>query len=289
MCQSDTWTEKLDGLRFAFLGTGLLLLAGCSGNVESPQQGSRRTVLRLATTTSTRDSGLLDELLPVFEKSHGCRVDVIAVGTGAALKLGEVGDADVVLVHARTAEEAFMQAKHGIRHEEFMYNDFVLLGPKDDSARIRDMEPSAALRQIAEGKCPFVSRGDDSGTHKRELRLWERAGGRPAWDDYVECGQGMGPTLVMADEKQGYVLADGGTYLRFQDKITLVPLAAAAKSLRNPYAAIVVNPEKHEKINVKVANALVDFLISGKAQRLVSDYQVSGQRLFHPTRPTSDE
>jgi tungstate transport system substrate-binding protein len=209
---------------------------------------------------------------------------VVAVGTGAALRLGEAGDADVLLVHARQAELAFMAANHGVRHEEFMYNDFLLLGPGDDPAEIRDIDPVEALNKIAAADQTFVSRGDDSGTHKRELSLWEQAGGRPDWKEYLESGQGMGPTLVMADEKRGYVLADMGTYLKFQDKVDLVPLAAAAESLRNPYAVIVVNPDKHEKINDELAGALVEFLISDEAQQLIDGYQVAGQQLFHPTR-----
>lgn len=265
------------------------MLPGCAGeadpsSADAAAADSLGGVLRLATTTSTRDSGLLDELLPVFESMHNCRVDVVAVGTGAALKLGEAADADVLVVHARRAEEAFMQAGHGVRHEEFMYNDFVLLGPQDDPAHIRDVDPIEALKKITAGAHRFISRGDDSGTHKRELALWEQAGGRPEWDGYVESGQGMGPTLVMADEMQGYTLADMGTYLNFKDKVELVPLAAAAASLRNPYAVIVVNPAKHERINAKLANALVDFLISAEAQRLIGDYRVGGQQLFHPTR-----
>ena len=250
----------------------------------TPPTGSASAVLRLATTTSTRDSGLLDVLLPVFEKAQGCRVDVVAVGSGAALKLGEAGDADVLLVHARKSEEEFMAARHGIRHEEFMYNDFVLLGPPSDPAKIRDLDPVKGLQKIAAGKHTFVSRGDDSGTHKQELGLWKMAGGRPEWDNYLESGQGMGPTLVIADEKRGYVLADRGTYLSFRDKLELVPLAAAAKCLRNPYAAIVVNPDKHPKINARLANTLVDFLISDEGQRLIAGYKISGQQLFHPTR-----
>jgi tungstate transport system substrate-binding protein len=277
----------------ALLGLGGAALASCSGEAQQPtptvsQEESAGDVLRLATTTSTRDSGLLDELLPVFEEANRCRVDVVAVGTGAALKLGEAGDADVVMVHARKAEEAFMQAGHGVRHEEFMYNDFVLLGPEQDPAGIRNVEPVEAMKKIAEGQHGFVSRGDDSGTHKRELSLWDKAGGRSDWDAYLEAGQGMGPTLIMADEKQVYVLADMGTFLNLRDKISLVPLAAPAESLQNPYAAVVVNPEKHEKINRKLADAFVDFLISGQAQRLIAGYQIAGQQLFYPTRLDSD-
>lgn len=267
----------------ATLALGILVL-GCAGKEGQPA----KRVLRLATTTSTRDSGLLDKLLPDFEKSNRCRVDVVAVGTGAALKLGEAGDADVVMVHARKAEEAFMEAKHGVRHEEFMYNDFTLLGPKDDPAKIRDVDPVEALKKVAAGKHKFVSRGDDSGTHKRELSLWEKAAVEPTWDDYIESGQGMGPTLAMADELRGYILADMGTYLNFREIIDLVPLAASAESLRNPYAAMVVNPDKHEKIDVELANALVDFLISEETQQRIADYRIAGQQLFYPTRLDSN-
>jgi len=247
-----------------------------------------RDVLRLVTTTSTRDSGLLDKILPVFEKANKCRVDVVAVGTGAALKLGEAGESDVVLVHARAAEQAFMQAKHGVRQEEFMANYFTIVGPKNDPAQIRAVGPVAALQKIAERNERFVSRGDDSGTHKREVRLWEQSGGRPSWDNYVESGQGMGPTLVMTDQMQGYVLTDIGTYLNFQDKITLVPLMAESESLRNPYTAIVVNPKKHEKIHEELAQTFVEFLISDECQRLISGYQIGGQQLFQPTRLNGD-
>lgn len=263
----------------ALLALGIFVL-GCS---KGEGQSAKR-VLRLATTTSTRDSGLLDKLLPIFEDANRCRVDVVAVGTGAALKLGEAGDADVVMVHARMAEEAFMAAKHGVRHEEFMYNDFVLLGPEEDPAKIRDVDPIEALKMIAKGKCKLVSRGDDSGTHKREMSLWEKAAVEPAWDDYLESGQGMGPTLVMADEMQAYVLADMGTYQNFRESMDLVPLATSAESLRNPYAAMVVNPDKHEKIDLELANALVDFLISDETQRRIAGYQIAGQQLFYPTR-----
>lgn len=247
---------------------------------SSPPAGA----LRLATTTSVRDSGLLDELLPEFERMHGCRVDVIAVGTGAALKLGEAGDADAVVVHAREAEEAFMDAKHGMRHEEFMVNDFVLLGPPDDPAEIRDVDPIDALTMIAAGMHPFISRGDNSGTHQRELQLWALAGVRPDWSAYVESGQGMGPALIMADEKRAYVLSDLGTYLNFADKIDLVPLAAKSGVMRNRYAAMVVNPEKHERINAKLAGALVDYLISDEVQRRIAAYRIGGCQLFRPTR-----
>jgi tungstate transport system substrate-binding protein len=270
----------------------VVILPSCSGIVDESatrfQQSAATDVLRLATTTSARDSGLLDDLLPVFEGSSRCRVDIIAVGTGAALKLGEAGDVDIVLVHARESELAFMEAEHGIRHEVFMYNDFVLLGPEADAAQIRNIEPVEAMKRIAKGHHRFVSRGDESGTHIREMRLWEAAGGRPDWDAYIEGGQGMGPTLMMANELRGYVLADMGTHLTFRDKIELVPLSASADILRNPYAAIVVNPKKTDRINPALADAFVDFLISAQTQRRIQTYCIAGRQLFHPTRLDGD-
>lgn len=293
-----------------FLWCGLfpfILLAGCSGQTATSQSESpggepataskesqtstasadRQTdgaVLRLATTTSTRDSGLLDALVPEFEQANECRVDVIAVGTGAALKLGEAGDVDAVLVHARTAEEAFMAAGHGIRHEQVMHNYFLIAGPADDPAGTRGNDVVAALGKIASEKQRFVSRGDDSGTHKRELSLWKAAGGRPEWEGYVECGQGMGATLVMADEMNAYVLTDEGTWLKQRARFQLIPLVKEAAELANPYAVMVVNPQKHPAVNSTLAGAFADFLISPAAQRMIGDYTVNGQTLFHPDR-----
>jgi tungstate transport system substrate-binding protein len=260
----------------AVIALALLLPAGC-------QRGSQG-VLRLATTTSVRDSGLLNELLPHFERENNCRVDVIAVGTGAALKLGEAGDADVVLVHARDAEDAFLAAGHGTRREEFMVNHFVLLGPPDDPAGVRGSDPAEALRKIARADQRFVSRGDDSGTHKREQALWQAAGGRPEWQGYVESGQGMGATLVMADEKHAYTLADQGTYLKFKKKIDLVSLLPPSPRLRNPYSVIAVNPQRHKGVNARLAGAFIEFLIAPATQRRIAEYKVAGQQLFRPTR-----
>ena len=245
--------------------------------VDSPQR------LLLATTTSTRDSGLLDLLLPPFEKQHQVRVDVIASGTGKALKLGEMGDVDVLFVHARQAEDAFMLAGHGIRREEVMFNTFELLGPPTDPAGVRGLEVTPALKKIAEAGAPFLSRGDDSGTHKRELQLWQANNKiRPNWPSYRESGQGMGATLTIADEKSAYVLTDRGTYLHFQDKIDLVPLAAPSEALKNPYGIIVVNPKKHPSMRSTLANAFVDYLISSPAQKIIADYRLAGEALFTP-------
>lgn len=282
-----------------YLLVPLLLLTGCgepthhessqelsdtSAKTDRESGSSGRSVLRLATTTSTRDSGLLDALVPVFEKANACRVDVIAVGTGAALKLGESGDVDAVLVHARSAEEAFMNAGHGIRHEPVMHNFFLIAGPSDDPAEARGPDAAAALKKIAAGKHRFVSRGDDSGTHKRERSLWKTAGGQPEWEGYVESGQGMGPTLVMADEMNAYVLTDEGTWLKQSGKFQLAPLVTEAAGLRNPYSVMVVNPNKHASVNSNLARTFVDFLISAQGQQLIVEYRVNGQVLFHADR-----
>ena len=241
-------------------------------------------MLRLAVTTSTRDSGLLDLLTPVFEKEHNARVDVIAVGTGKSLKLGENGDVDAILVHARCAEEAFMKGEHGIRRESVMQNSFEVLGPTSDPADIRGKAAAEALRKIAAEKQRFVSRGDESGTHSRELLLWQAAGGKPAWKAYVESGQGMGASLIMADQMQAYILTDRGTYLSFRDKIALVPLVKKSAELLNTYSVIVVNPSKHSRINDHLAQSFVDYLISPGAQQMIGDHRIDGEPLFQPLR-----
>jgi tungstate transport system substrate-binding protein len=253
-----------------------VLMIGCAGD-----RAGDKEVLRLATTTSTRDSGLLDVLVPKFESEHNCRVDVVAVGTGAALKLGEQGDADALLVHAPQAEEQFMSAGHGTRRETFMFNFFTILGPPDDPAGVQNQGPIEAMMSIASGKHRFISRGDDSGTHKRELSLWAKAGGRPEWQDYWESGQGMGATLVMADEKQAYVLTDRGTYLKFKNKIDLIPLGKESELLLNKYSVIVVDADKHEKISEKLAEQFADFLTRDDTQQAINDFQIDGQQLFH--------
>ena len=260
---------------------------GCVG--EKSRQPKQNATLRLAVTTSTRDSGLLDVLVPAFEREQNVRVDVIAAGTGKALKLGEAGDVDVLLVHARDAENAFMQAGHGIRREDVMYNTFEILGPPDDPAHVAMAEPSAALQEIAAGKHRYLSRGDESGTHQRELLLWKQGGGRPQWDEYIESGQGMGKTLIMADQMKAYVLTDRGTYLRFKQKISLKPLVSSSEDLRNPYGIIVVNSNKHSSIRGDLATAFVDFMISERAQQTIQDFTVDGERLFYPLRLSNND
>lgn len=263
--------------RILLAATTAIMMWGC-GDQSQPY----REVLRLATTTTTQDSGLLEIILPPFEKQHRVRVDVISTGTGKALKLGEQGDVDAVLVHARDAEQAFMDAGHGIRHEPVMYNYFHLVGPADDPAKIESLKPAEALRRIADQEGVFLSRGDDSGTHKRELQLWESTGARPQWPGYIETGQGMGQTLIIADEKQGYTLSDRGSYLHFRDKISLVPLSTGSEEMRNPYAVIVINPNKHAAINADLADKFVNYLISEPTQHRIEEYQINGKSLFYP-------
>ncbi len=287
-----------------FLLTAGLSQVGCSPEIDvasgeatsttitvsgAAEESPRSHVLRLAVTTSTRDTGLLDVLLPKFERLHNARVDVIAAGTGNALKLGEAGEVDVVLVHARAAEDEFMNAKHGIRREDVMYNRFEILGPPSDPAGIRGIHPVEALRKIASAGSRFVSRGDDSGTHKREQQLWLAGGTRPEWVGYAENGQGMGPSLTMADQLQAYVLADRGTYLAMRSKIDLVPLAAQTDELKNPYGIMVVNPSGKVRINEPLAQQLVDFFLSPDTQKMIRDFQIEGESLFYPVHPTAGE
>ena len=264
-----------------------LLLAGCSPE-SPPRSRGAQSVLKLAVTSSTRDSGLLDVLVPIFEARSGARVDLIAVGTGAALKLGAAGDVDVVLVHARQAENAFMSAGHGVRREDVMYNMFGILGPQDDPASIRDMEPEEALAAIALSGERFISRGDDSGTHKREQQLWGGAQQRPRWAGYMESGQGMGATLTIADQMNAYVLSDRGTFLRFKQKLSCVPLVTSANSLRNPYGIIVIDPRKHSLIKHQLAQTFVDFMISAEAQKVIQNYTIEDEQLFYPLHPSEE-
>ncbi len=256
----------------------LVLNMGCGA-----ADRAKPRVLRLATTTSTRDSGLLDVLVPAFEEQARCRVDVLAVGTGAALRLGEGGDAEAVLVHAEAAERAFMKSGFGVRREPVMYNRFVLLGPRDDPAHAASLRVVEALRRIAAGRFRFVSRGDDSGTHRREQHLWDVAGGRPRWSDYVESGRGMAATLIMASELGAYTLSDEGTWRRLAEKLNLREVVVEGEEMRNPYSVIVVAPKRTGR-DGRLANRFADFLISKSVQRLIQDFTVGGRRLFRPLR-----
>ncbi len=264
--------------RLAMTWAALLAL---SFAMSAPQ--AAQPTLRLATTTSTDNSGLLKALLPPFEQSTGYKVHVIAVGTGKALRLGQNGDVDVVMVHAPAAEQRFIDASHGVNHRSFMYNDFVIVGPKNDPAGVRGMrDASAAFKRMAENQAPFVSRGDDSGTHKKELALWGAAGMKPQGSWYRAAGQGMGKVLQMAAELQGYTLTDRGTWLAMQRKLTLDVLVEGDERLANPYGIIAVNPNRYPDINYKGAMALIAWVTSPEGQAIIRDFKVHGQALFIP-------
>ena len=242
--------------------------------------------LKLATTTSTYDSGLLDILMPPFERklSGGIRVDIIAVGTGKALKLAENGDVDAVLVHAPKLEETFMAAGFGVDRRGVMYNDFVVVGPADDQAGIAGTDKVAdAFATIARKKALFFSRGDLSGTHQKERSIWEIAGISPAGGWYVEVGQGMAATLRMADEKRGYVLIDRGTYLALRETVNLQVLVEYDPPLHNPYSIIAVNPKRWPHVKYGHARALIDYVTSPEAQAIIGGYRKYGQQLFTPS------
>jgi tungstate transport system substrate-binding protein len=238
--------------------------------------------LRLATTTSTENSGLLAELLPPFEQANDIKVDVIAVGTGKAIKLGQTGDVDVILVHARNREDKFVAEGYGVDRRDVMYNDFIVVGPKSDPANIAGTsDATAGMAKIAAAKATFVSRGDDSGTHTREKQLWKKAGIAPSGDWYLEAGRGMGEVLIMADERQGYTLTDRGTYIAYRDKISLKIAVEGDDDLFNPYGVIMVNPAKHPHVKVDLAKKFIDFLTSDQAQKLITAYRKGGEQLFY--------
>jgi len=244
----------------------------------------------LATTTSTRDSGLLDVLLPVFEKKTGYVVKTIAVGTGQSLAMGKRGDADIVMTHAPEAEKPLVDEGWLTHRVQFMHNDYVLVGPADDPARIAGVKgAAAALQQIAEVKATFVSRGDDSGTHKQERALWKAAGLSATGTWYVEAGQGMGATLRIASEKQGYTLTDRATYLSLQKTLGSQILLEGDPLLLNKYSVMLVNPAKHSKVNAEGAKALHKWLLTDEARAMIRDYGKDrfGQPLFFldPVKP----
>lgn len=241
------------------------------------------STIRLATTTSTENSGLLKALLPQFERDTGYKVHVIAVGTGKALRMGRDGDVDVMLVHAPAAEHKFVADGHGVERRDVMYNDFVIVGPRSDPAGIRDIPDAAvAFARIAAQRAPFVSRGDDSGTHKKELALWDAAGVKPTGTWYREAGQGMEQILHMAGEFDGYTLTDRGTWLAIHKKLTLDLLVQGDVRLFNPYGVVAVNPARYPDTNHAGAMALINWLISPNGRSLIGKFKINGESLFVP-------
>jgi tungstate transport system substrate-binding protein len=266
--------------RLLLVAAALVALAGCGGS-DSSDSGEASGQMILATTTSTRDTGLLDTLVPAFERAGDCRVKTVAVGSGQALDLGARGQADALLVHSPDAEKAFMEEGHGASRLAVMHNDFVLVGPRADPAKVaRAGGIVAALKAIARGHAPFASRADDSGTNAKELTLWKAAGIAPSGSWYIKTGQGMGPTLVIASQKRAYTLSDRGTFLATKNLDSRI-LVQGDPGLRNPYHVIVV---EHSGTNTGCAQAFSRWITSAATQRLIAGFGVRryGQALFHP-------
>ena len=263
-------------------------VVGCATSAVAPLPPRER--LRVATTTSLYDTGLWGYLEPMFEERYSIEPDIIYAGTGIALEYGRRGDVDVITVHSKAREEQFVAEGYGVERVPFTYNYFLIVGPRDDPAGIRDMSPEKAFQKLMEtGSGTFISRGDDSGTHGKEKTIWKQAGydyeALPkAGEWYIEVGRGMGPTLLMASEKQAYTLSDMGTFLTYKGKLDLVPIIDKGDILLNVYSAIAINPEKNPKTKIDMANNLISFLTSPEIQKLIGEYGVKeyGLQLFIP-------
>lgn len=274
-------------IRVIFLASLLPALASAAPSVAE--------VLRMAVTTSFQNSGLADVLLPEIEADTGVEVQLVTVGTGQAIRLGEAGDVDAILVHSRAAEEAFVGAGYGTHRREIMFNDFVIVGPRSDPAGVSGAASAAeALRAIARAAAPFASRGDDSGTHKRELSLWQQAGIAPEGGWYRELGSGMGATLNTAVAMGAYALTDRASWLNFGNKGDFDVLFEGDPALFNQYAFIPVNPARHPHVAHEAARKVEAWLVSEKGQQMIGSYEIEGQKLFTPnagalpSQPQSD-
>jgi len=273
--------EKILPLKILSQMVGLMVtgIIVTYGNTTSLAAGP----LRMATTTSTQNSGLLDDLLPRFEQSGGSKVQVIAVGTGKALRLGEAGDVDLVMVHAPKAEMKYLAQGAFVDRRPLMHNYFVVLGPPDDPARAKDAKNTTQLlMQVAKTKSNFISRGDNSGTHIKERALWKTTGIKPEGDWYHEVGQGMGQTLIVASEKGAYTLSDEATFFSFMRKLRLEIVSRPEPALANPYSVMAVNPKRHPNINNKAAQQLMNWLTSAQGQNAIANYRKLGKQLFTP-------
>ncbi|WP_306547776.1 substrate-binding domain-containing protein [Desulfobulbus sp.] len=284
---------------------GLILAALAGGSAIAEEK-----VIKMSTTTSTQESGLLDVLLPALEKDTGIAVKVIAKGTGAAIRDGVDGNVDVIFVHDRAREDAFVKDGFGTKRYAVMHNDFIIVGPASDKAAVKGVAEGAdAVKKIAAAKATFISRGDDSGTHAKEQELWKASGlslensvstmekdGKqveiksvhPAAssDWYLSVGQGMGKTLTIADEKQAYTIADRGTYIKYkfgrEVPVNLEILCEGGSQLANPYGVIPVNPQKHPHVKAELAEQMAQWLVSAKGQQVIADYKLHGKQLFFP-------
>lgn len=278
-------TRQLKRLLLSCISPFILLFFFLSFALSACSTGVENKNLTLATTTSVDDSGLLDYLKPVFEKDTGIILKIVAQGTGQAIKTAQNGDADVLLVHDKKSEDQFVSEGYGVRRIELMYNYYVIVGPMDDPAGIETMEEKdagIAFRQIMERKSSFISRGDDSGTNKKELKLWSSQDITPSGDWYVSAGKGMGTVLSMADEKKAYTLTDKATYLSMKDKLNLKIVLENAKDLQNQYSVIAVNPDKLDGVNIKGAEEFINWITSDKALKMIGEYgkDQHGESLF---------
>ena len=276
----------MDLLRRSFLARALLAFGVLGGLGTAPGARAEPASIVVASTTSTEQSGLFKHLLPAFEAKTGIAVKVVALGTGQALDAARRGDADVVLVHDRPAEEKFLAEGFAMQRQDVMYNDFVLVGPKADPARVRGNDVVAAFGKLAAAKAPFVSRGDRSGTHSAELRTWKESGidlnaVKGEW--YRDVGQGMGPALNAASALDAYILADRGTWLSFKNRGELAILVEGDKRLFNPYGVMLVNPSKYPSVKAKEGQAFIDWLVSPEGQAAIASYKIAGEQLFFPS------
>ena len=282
----------------ATIGSGTAIaLAGCAslgGDDEEPAPAVTEETLTLTTTTSTYDTGLLDEVNSAFQDHYGASVEAVAQGTGAALETARSGDSDVVMVHARSLEDEFIREGYGVNRRNLMFNDFVIVGPESDPAGIDGSEEAtAAFETLAEAEATFVSRGDNSGTHTKELAIWEAAGVEPGGDWYREAGAGMGEVLNQANQSDAYTLADRGTFISQRSEIDLGirvqgPIEGGPELLANPYGVIAVNPGVHDNANYDLAMAYIGFITSQEGQSVIEEYTVDGEQLFFPEAISED-
>jgi tungstate transport system substrate-binding protein len=264
---------------FVAAAFGLAAMLSLAGQAQA--QNDKFIVM--ASTTSTEQSGLFSHLLPEFTRATGIAVRVVALGTGQALDMARRGDADVVFVHDQAAEEKFVAEGWGLKRAAVMYNDFVIVGPKDDPAHAKGKDVTAALGRIAAANATFVSRADKSGTHSAELRYWKAAGiAAPAFANYEQCGCGMGPALNIAASKNAYALTDRGTWLSFKNRADLAVLVEGDRRLFNQYGVMVVNPAKHPHVKKELAQAFADWVVSPAGQASIAAYKIDGQQLFFP-------
>ena len=273
---------------------GLASAAGCLSSGDGADVEISGDTLTLTTTTSTYDTGLLGEINDAFEERFGAEVEAVARGTGAALELGRQGDSDVIMVHAPTLEDEFVREGYGVNRRDLMFNDFVVVGPADDSAGIEETaEVTEAFERIADAEAVFVSRGDDSGTHAKERAIWEAAGLDPEGEWYREAGSGMGEVLNQANLSEGYTLADRGSYRSMRADLDFEiqlqgPIEGGPEPLANPYGIVAVNPAIHERVNYDLAMAYIGFLTSPDGQAIIEEHTVDGEQLFFPEAVSED-